>query len=165
MEAVAFYIFAACGLASAIAAVSRRDPLMCAAWFAGVALSAGAILLILRAPMVAGAFVIVAAGVSMVFSLFVMMLMDSSKRARARQIRFGKVLAAVAAGYLAIVMMIAVAAPPFAAAPASGDYFESSLTMGKMMVSQYALPFELTGVMLLAAAVASIIIAKRGEGA
>ena len=165
MEAVAFYIMAALGLVSTVAAISRRDPLMSAVWFAGVAVSAGAILMLLRATLVAAAFMTVGVGSSMVLALFVAILTDPGKRLRARQLRFGKVLAAVAAGYLAIVMAIAVAAPPFMAAPASGEHFESPVTIGRIMISQYALPFEFTGVMLLASAVAAIVMARRGERA
>jgi len=165
MEAVAFYIMAALGIVSVVAAVSRRDPLMSAIWFAGVAVSCGAILMLLRATLVAAAFITVGVGSSMVLALFVSMLTDQGKRQRARQLRFGKILAAVAAGYLAIVMAIAVAAPPFLAAPASGEHFESPVTIGRIMISQYAVPFELCGVLLLASAVAAIVMARKGEGA
>ena len=53
------------------------------------------------------------------------------------------------------------AAPPFTASPSSGEYFESPATLGRVVISRYALPFELVGIMLLAAAVAAVIIGRR----
>ncbi|MBN1282598.1 MAG: NADH-quinone oxidoreductase subunit J [Proteobacteria bacterium] len=165
MEAIVFYILAAAATSSAVIALSRRDPLSSAVWLLGLVIPVAAIMALMRAPLAASAFLIVAVGSTLSFCLYVLMLMEPGRRARARQIKFGKVLAAVAAGYLAIVMSIAVAAPPFFAAPASGVHFDSPLTVGKAIASGYALAFALSGLMLMAAAAASVVMAGReGEG-
>ena len=94
------------------------------------------------------------------FASFVAWLIDPKRRARERQLSFGKVIAALAAGYLAIVMAIAVAAPPFHGAPASGEFYDSPVTVGRILISRYALTFVLSGTMLFAAAAAAVIVAR-----
>ena len=162
MEAVLFYIFAVAALISAAAAVTRVDPLMSALWLIGFFVPAAALMALLGAPVLASLVVMVSAGVAMVMAIFVIMLIDPRARQRQRLVRFGKILGVAASGYLAIVMAIAVAAPPFVTAPSSGEYFESPATLGRVVISRYALPFELVGIMLLAAAVAAVIIGRRG---
>jgi len=76
-------------------------------------------------------------------------------------ISFGRVLGAIAAGYLALILCLAIWKPPFQAAPASGVSYEAPLTLSNLLVSRYAVPFELSGVMLLVATVAAVVLAKK----
>jgi NADH-quinone oxidoreductase subunit J len=157
-----FYPLAFVALVAAVAAVSRVSPLPSALWLAVSLLAVAGLGGCLAAPAVAALFALIAAGAVVVLVLFVVMLTDPSPEARRpRQVRFDKLLGAVSAAYLAAVMLVAVVRPPFAEAPISGPAFEAPEGLGAILATRYALPFELTGVLLLAATVASVSIAKR----
>jgi len=164
MTDILFYIFAAWALFAAVVAISRARPLISALWLMICFLALAGLFALLEAPLIAAMQVIISAGAVMVLVLFVVMLIDpTTEGIQPRAIRFGKILGAAAAVYLAIVMSIAVAAPPFAKAPEVGNYYQSTLTMGKFVLKRYAISFELAGVLLLAAAVAAIIMGKKDQ--
>ncbi|MFA5812052.1 MAG: NADH-quinone oxidoreductase subunit J [bacterium] len=164
LEAILFYFLAACAVAAAIAAITRINPLMSAIWLVAALLALAGLYATLSAPLVAAIQVIIAAGAVMVLILFVIMLTNLGPGGRRpHAIRFGKILGAMAAAYLAIVMILAVAIPPFVSPPESGGYYESPLTLGGFILGRYAAAFELAGVMLLVAAVAVVSIGKWGE--
>lgn len=49
-------------------------------------------------------------------------------------------------------------------APLSGEVYESPTTLAAIMLGRYAVPFELAGVLLLVAAVAAVVLAKKERG-
>lgn len=162
METILFYILAGVALFAAAAAITRRSPLMSAVWLVIALLSAAGIFALLAAPLIAALQVLIAAGAVMVLFLFVIMLVDlSEERLRRRLISFGRVLGAIAAGYLALILALAILKPPYEGAPASGASYEAPETIAGMMMGRYAVPFELAGVMLLVAAVAAVVLVKR----
>jgi NADH-quinone oxidoreductase subunit J len=117
---------------------------------------------LLAAPLVAALQVLISAGAIMVLILFVIMLVDiKTEITRPRLLRFGKILGGAGAAYLAIVITIAVAAPPFVEAPATGEYYRSVTTLGLLVLKRYAMAFEISGLLLLIACVAAISLAKR----
>jgi NADH-quinone oxidoreductase subunit J len=161
MDAI-FYILAACSVASATVAVSRRSPLSCALWLIVCFLAMAGIFALLAAPLVAALQVLISAGAIMVLILFVIMLVDiKTEITRPRLLRFGKILGGAGAAYLAIVITIAVAAPPFVEAPVTGEYYRSVTTLGLLVLNRYAMAFEIAGLLLLIACVAAISLAKR----
>jgi NADH-quinone oxidoreductase subunit J len=161
---ILFYILGAAAFLSAAAAVTRPSPLSSALWLILSFLNIAGLFAMLTAPLIAALQVLIAAGAVMVLMLFVIMLVDiGSEISRPRLVRFGKILGAAGAAYLAIVITIAVAAPPFVEAPAVGDYYRSTATLGLGVLKRYAVAFEITGALLLAATVAAISLAKREE--
>ena len=169
MDVIIFMAFGLLAIGAGVASITRKDPLYGCAWLLACLLAVAALYAMLAAPLVAAALVIAAAGIVMVIMLFVLMLVDrEGERRRQRVVQFGKAVGAIAAAYLAIVMAVAVAKPPFFVPPASGEHFESPITLGSIISVRYAFPFELAGVMLLVAAVSSAVIVsrrveKRGE--
>jgi NADH-quinone oxidoreductase subunit J len=165
MAEMLFYILALAAFASGLMVVTRRSPLTSALWLVVCFLSLAGLMGLLAAPLVAALEVLIAAGAVMVLILFVVMLVDvHSEIARERLVRFGKILGAAGAVYLAMVMVIAVGAPPFVKAPDAGAYYSSAGTLGFIVLKRYAAAFEIVGVMMLVACVAAIVIVKRDEG-
>lgn len=161
---IAFYALAAWSLFAAAAAITRRSPLAGALWLVGCLIGVSGLYAVLTAPLVAMLSLLIAAGAVMVLILFVVMLIDLGEGARrARRITFARIVGALAAAYLALVMSLSVARPPFASPPESGAFFQSPLTLGRILMDRYLMPFELTGFMLLSAAVALVTIAGRRE--
>ncbi|HPQ80553.1 MAG TPA: NADH-quinone oxidoreductase subunit J [bacterium] len=169
MNTILFYLLAASAVFSALATITRRSPPASAIWLVVSLLSVAGIFGMLGAPFLAALQVLIAAGAVMVLFLFVIMLVDQGEESlRPRIVSFGRVLGAVASGYLALILILAIWKPPFVEAPKSGAAYEAPLTLALAVVGRYALVLELVGVMLLVAAVAAISLAKRdttaGEG-
>lgn len=159
---ILFYVLAAWSAASAALAITRPSPLASALWLIVCFLGLAGLFALLAAPLIAALQVLISAGAVMVLMLFVIMLVDvRSEVMRPRLLRFGKILAGASAAYLAIVITIAAATPPFVEAPATGEYYTSTATLGLMVLKKYAVAFEIAGVLLLAACVAAVSLAKR----
>ncbi|MBI5367099.1 MAG: NADH-quinone oxidoreductase subunit J [Planctomycetes bacterium] len=152
---------------SALAVVTRKNPIYSAVslilFFGGLAV----IFLLLRAPFVAGMQLIVYGGAILVLFLFVIMLLNLREEELGKEKggRF-KAFAAVAAGALALLVIVPVMAAetardgfgPLASLP---DGFGSVDHLGLALFTQFALPFEVTSVLLLAAIVGSVMLSKK----
>ena len=161
METAIFYILAASAIFSAILAITRRSPLMSALMLALALLSVSGIFALLAAPLVAALQILISAGAVMVLFIFVIMLVDlGEESSRRRVVSFARILGAAAAGYLALILALAIWKPPFLEAPAGGPSYEAPLTLAQYLTGRYAMPFELSGVMLLAAAIAAVMLSK-----
>lgn len=162
MDVIVFYILALFSVIAAVAVITRANPLMSAIWLVACLLAVAGIFALLASPLISVLQVLIAAGAVMVLFLFVVMLVDvGAEGLRARAISFGKVLGAIAAGYLGIVLALAIVRHPYTGAPLSGEAYESPVTLADMMLGRYAVPFELAGVLLLVSAVAAIVLAKK----
>lgn len=161
METFLFYILSLIAVASAVLAITRLNPLATALWLIGCFLAIAGLMGLLGAPLVALFQILLAAGAIMVLFIFVIMLIElEPSRLGGRAIRFGKVLGAFAAAYLIAVEAIAVIKPPFHTAPTGDESFTVS-ALGQLLVSKYALPFELIAVLLVIAMVGAVSLGKR----
>ncbi|MFH0799560.1 MAG: NADH-quinone oxidoreductase subunit J [Pseudomonadota bacterium] len=162
METVLFYILASAAMVAAVAVITRGSPLMSAVWLVICLMCVAGIFALLNSPFLAVLQVLISAGAVMVIFIFVVMLVDLGEEAhRARAINFAKALGAIAAGYLGFILILSIARPPYVSPPASGEAFEAPLTLAGLLLGSYAVPFELAGVLLLVAAVAAVVLAKK----
>lgn len=162
MAEVLFYILAVAAFGSALTAITRRSPLSSALWLVLCFLALAGLFVLLAAPLIAALTVLIVAGAVMVLIVFIVMLVDvHSELRRERLVRFGRILGAAGAVYLAMVMVVSVAAPPFAEAPHTGEYYSSAQTLGLLVLKRYGLAFEIAGVLMLAASVAAVVIVKK----
>jgi NADH:ubiquinone oxidoreductase subunit 6 (subunit J) len=155
-------LFASLGtlmLVSGIAVVSMRDIIRCGLAMIVCFLALAGIYVVVGAPLVAAAQVIVYIGAISVLVLFAIML-TQSKAGPARlvfQTQAGP--AAVAAIILAVLISLGVA---------STDWGEvahrvrlGTADMARVLFQDYVLPFEIVSVLLLAAVIGGVFIAKR----
>ena len=157
----AFYYMAAVSVASALLAVTRKNPVHSMLWVLALFLHVAGIFLLLGAEFLAAVQVIVYAGAILVFYLFVLMLLDlPGEEARPRfgahwpfAVAGGLTLAALA--WLAVVETSGTA--PAKVAPSAG----SLEYVGNALFGPFALPFEITSLILLAAIVGAVVLAKR----
>lgn len=160
METVLFYIFASVALVAAVAVITRARPFMSAIWLAVCFLSLAALFALLAAPLMAVFQVLLSTGSVLVLFLFVIMLTEHRERRR-RLMSFGKILGAAAASYLALVLILAIVRAAHIKMPASGEAFEAPANLGQIIVGRYVVAFELVGVLILAAAMAAVMLAKK----
>jgi NADH-quinone oxidoreductase subunit J len=161
---IAFYYLAAASVTSAILAVTRRNPVHSMLWVLALFLHVAGIFLLVGAEFLAAVQVIVYAGAILVFYLFVLMLLDLPREAAGP--RFGAHWPLCAAAGLAFAALTWHArepglVPTAEPAPARGPSLGSLSAVGTALFTQFALPFEIASLILLAAIVGAIVVAKR----
>ena len=159
MEWVAFLLVAFCAIGSAVGLVIRSNPLHAALFLVANLFCVAVLYLMLGAEFLALAQVIVYAGAIMVLFIFAIMLLIPG-RAEAGPDSLGRArrLALPVAGGLGliVVLVVARAGGPAASAPAGGVG-----AIGRLLFTDYLFPFEVTSVLLLAALVGALALAKR----
>jgi len=159
---VAFVLFAEILLVSALLVVTMRDIIKCGLAMIVCFGALAGIYVILGAPLVAGAQVLVYIGAISVLVLFAIML-TQDKVAPARLVfQTQAVPAAIASVILAIVVALTVAATSWASTPTRTD--NATNDVAKALFSNYVLPLEVVGVLLLAAVIGGVFLAKREDG-
>lgn len=162
MYQILFYILGTVAVVSALSMVVQSNSMMSAISLVIFMLSISGLFALLSAPFLAVVWVMAMAGAVMVLMAFVINMVDSPRDGRRKRvIRFGRVIGAIFASYMAIVFAIAILRPPFLRAPLTGEAFESASTLGRVLFSKYVATFELSAVLLLAAAVAAAVLLKR----
>ena len=161
----AFYYLAAASVASAILAVTRSNPVHSMLWVLALFLHVAGIFLLAGAEFLAAVQVIVYAGAILVFYLFFLMLLDLPKEAAGP--RFGAHWPLCAAAGLAFAALVFYAREPGLVPPAkrlaAGGPLPGNLsTVGMALFRQFALPFEIASLVLLAAMVGAVVVARRG---
>jgi NADH-quinone oxidoreductase subunit J len=164
MEWVVFLVVAGCAVAFAAGLVLRPNPLHGALFLVGNLFCVAVLYLMLRAEFLALAQVIVYAGAIMVLFIFAIMLLIPG-RAETSPDPLGaqRLLALPFAGLLGVITVVVVAskaasggARPMPPVGAEG--------VGQRLFTDYLFPFEVTSVLLLAALVGALTLAKRRAG-
>jgi NADH-quinone oxidoreductase subunit J len=159
-----FSYLAAASVASAILAVTRRNPVHSMLWVLALFLHVGGVFLLAGAEFLAAVQVIVYAGAILVFYLFVLMLLDLPSEVAGPRFAVHWPLCAAAGVAFVLLTWYAVGEGPVhtsAAEPAGSP--PSIAAVGTALFTQFALPFEVASLILLAAIVGAIVVAKRTE--
>ncbi|HMK37678.1 MAG TPA: NADH-quinone oxidoreductase subunit J [Desulfomonilaceae bacterium] len=165
MEALIFYVLAGITLASAFFVVFLRRPMHNVLFMIITMIGLAGLFILLQAEFVAMVQIVVYAGAVMVLFLFVIMLLNLDQirlpddpRALRSWIGVGLALAVL----VLIVPVLAAFVPntpvnnPVGAANVSNTALLAEALFGK-----YLLPFEIASVLLLAAIIGSVILAKK----
>lgn len=156
-----FFLVAAVLLISAVGVISARNPIHSALFLVGNLMSVAVMFVMLNAHFLAAVQVIVYAGAIMVLVLFVLMLLNLKVE---KQPSIGKLLLTLATlGGLAFVwMMVPLLQRSFSAIPQSTANVEGSVReVGKLLYTQYVFPFEIASLLIMAAVVGAVMLAKR----
>lgn len=118
---------------------------------------------LLNAQFLAIVNLIVYAGAIMVLFLFVLMLLNLNKESEPLKSNKWFIIAATAAGMLCLVLWAAIrdSADRVAHNPAENVGLVKSL--GKLLFTDYLVPFELSGILFLAAMVGAVLLGKRDK--
>ena len=169
MTTIIFWVFAAFAVGSALLCVTRRSPMASALWLVLTLFALAALFVILDAQFIAVLQVLVYAGAIMVLFLFVIMLLNLGRAGPSD--RKGAlawlVAAALGAGLLVPLAGLARAGPPAAIQLAEGTMAALQQQQGMVgavarpLFETYHVPFEITSLLLLAAIVGAVVLAKR----
>ena len=149
-------------LVAGLAVVTMKDIIRCGLAMIVCFLALAGIYVILGAPMVAAAQVLVYIGAISVLILFAIML-TQSKAAPARLVfQTQAVPAAISAIILAVLISLAVVGTGWNGV----DHRVKTGTdaLATVLFDQYVLPFEVVSVLLLAAVIGGVFLAKREDG-
>jgi NADH-quinone oxidoreductase subunit J len=159
-----FYFFAVMAIGSAIAVITRRNPVHAALALIITLLSLASFYLMLYAPFVAGVQVVLYAGGIMVLFLFVIMLVNLEQNIREYQLNkqwvVGTAVALALGGLLLFVYNRGYQIFPatnFAAMPEGQNTQQVAL----LLYGPYMLPFEIASLLLLVAIVGAVVMAKK----
>ena len=160
MEVVTFVVVAALAVGSAVGLVVRKNPIH-GALFLVVNLGCVAVLyLTLGAEFLAAAQVIVYAGAIMVLFVFaIMVLIPGKEETGPDPRRLTRLLALPVGAVLFVQLLVILMARRGPSAP--GQVRGGVESLGQLLFTDYLFPFELTSVLLLAAMVGVLLLARR----
>jgi len=159
---VLLWLFAAVMIGSALLVVTMRDIIRCGLAMIVCFGALAGIYVILGAPLLAATQVIVYIGAISVLILFAIMLTQTKDAPRVLVFQTQSAGAAVAAIIIAVIIALAVTATDWP--EVVGGTWLDTATLSEVLFNEYVLAFEVVGVLLLAAVVGGVFLAKREPG-
>ena len=161
---ILFYVFAAltlvCG-ALVVANPFSRNPVTSAMFLVLTIISMAGLFVLLHAFFLAAVQVLVYAGAVMVLFLFVIMMLDLKEEERRKVKKLGLVAGLIAIGAIVgIFMKSLIATHPGENLPAPTAVGDTA-KLGKLLFTNYLLPFEIVSILLLVAMVGVILLSKK----
>ena len=162
-----FFLFAGFAIMCAISMVYHKNPLYSAMSLVGVFISLSCIYVTLAAPFIAAVQILIYAGAIMVLVVFVIMLLNLEDDQPLNRLRY---LYALGGGLglvlLAQTLFIFYAVSRTPNVPADQTKTAgNTLGLGQAMYTEYLLPVEIVGVLLMMAIIGAVILARRLEPA
>lgn len=166
-HSIVFYIFAAVLVFSALRVITARNPVHAAMFLVLSFFTAAGLWLLIYAEFLALTLIMVYVGAVMVLFLFVVMMLDINfdklREGFWRYLPIAATVALLLLGQMALLlasksMSLQVASPGSPAATVS-----NTKELGRLLYTDYLLPFELAAVVLLVAMVAAIALTLRGR--
>jgi NADH-quinone oxidoreductase subunit J len=163
MDAVLFFLFAAIAVIAGISLVLQRHPISSALSLIFVMGSLSVLYLLLGAPFIAAAQLLVYAGAIMVLFVFVIMLLNARAEQRPKR---GWAVTAAAVPLLALLVgmfsyFINQTFPNLAQVNISAFTGGGPHEVGMAIFTKYLLPFEITSALVLIAIIGAVVLAKK----
>lgn len=158
-----FFLFAGLAIMCAISLVYHKNPLYSAISLVGVFISLSCIYVTLAAPFIAAVQILIYAGAIMVLVVFVIMLLnlddDTGRNRLGYLYALGGGLGVILLAQTLFIFYAVARTPNQAVAPntSAGE----TLSIGQAMYTEYLLPVEIVGILLLMAIIGAVILARR----
>ena len=161
-EDALFWILAAIMLGAGLLVVTMRDIIRCGLAMIVCFGALAGIYVVLGAPLIAAAQVIVYIGAISVLILFAIMLTQTKAAPSRLVFQTQAIPAAIASIVIGVVIALAVAATDWNAVPERIRL--ATDTLSQVLFTDFVLPFEIVSVLLLAAVIGGVFLAKREPG-
>ena len=161
---ILFYVFAAATLLCGVLVVANpfsRNPVTSAMFLVLTIASMAGLFVLLHAFFLAAVQVLVYAGAVMVLFLFVIMMLDLKEEERRKIKLYGLVAGLVCVGVIGTIVLKAVWDTHPGAGLAAPQLEGGTIPLGRLLFTQYLLPFEIVSVLLLVAMVGVILLSKK----
>ncbi len=160
METVLFILFGAIAVCGAIMVVTRKHPMASALYLILTLFAVAALFVLRQAHFLAAIQVIIYAGAVVVLFVFVIMLINVPEdRLPVERATTMRVLGVLAAGFF--ILESAVLARRYVMPKGPAAEVGTVEAVGRALFTDYLLAFEITSVLLLAAVIGAIALAKR----
>jgi len=162
MDKVLFLIFAGIALGAAVNLLRSRHPIHSALSLIGVMGALAVLYLLLGAEFIAAVQVIVYAGAIMVLFVFTIMLLNVGAEAPTSGSMLVRYLGIplLALLLLQLVRLLLGQYPPDQTS-SFGTFVGPTEKIGRLLFTQYLLPFEVTSVLILVAVMGAVVLARR----
>lgn len=166
MTLYAFYFLSFLSILSALMVVLSKNAVYSSLYLIITLFSIAGHYVLLDAQFLAAVHVIVYAGAIMVLFLYVIMLLNLNHESESMPSNYMKLAAVVCAGSLMVVLIGSLKGTEslIAAERVSGNVGLVK-TLGKVMFTEFLLPFEITSLLLLAAMVGAVMLGKKDKTA
>ena len=158
-----FFLFAGLAIMCAISMVYHRNPLYSAISLVGVFISLSCIYVTLAAPFIAAVQILIYAGAIMVLVVFVIMLLnledDTGRNRLGYLYALGGGLGVILLAQTLFIFYAVMRAPQQPVDP--NTTAGKTLSIGQAMYTEYLLPVEIVGILLLMAIIGAVILARR----
>ena len=162
MEQFLFFFIALVAVASAVYFVFAKNPLYAILSLIVTFFSIAALYVLLNAQFLGIVQIIVYAGAIMVLFLYVLMMLNLNAKDESKKHNLLKFTGIISAGIIFVGMIGAYKGVAMTNATTNVDS-QIGLTknLGKVLVNEYVLPFELASILILAGIVGSVLIGKK----
>jgi NADH-quinone oxidoreductase subunit J len=164
LTAILFWFLTALALLSAIMVLIAKNPVHSVLWLIAVFFAISGHYILLNAQFLAVVNLIVYAGAIMVLFLFVIMLMNLNAETEPQKNVWMKLAGAISGGSLLLIMVSVIrSANDMTGKTAMVKEGNIGLisNLGKVLFSDYVVPFEISSVLFLSAMVGAVVIGKK----
>ena len=166
IEVILFIVLAAVAVVTSVMMITRPNPVISAVFLVINFFSLAGLYLLLNAQFIAVVEVIVYAGAIMVLFLFVLMLLNTESESKIftdkRGIKIFAIFIAVFV-FVQIAYLIFHGNPSRSLTPSEAASVNAGTiqTIGHELYTNYVIPFEIAGFLLLAATIGALVLAKK----
>jgi NADH-quinone oxidoreductase subunit J len=160
---ILFWILSIIALFSAVMMVTSKNPVFSVLWLIITFFTISGHYILLNAQFLAVVNIIVYAGAIMVLFLFVIMLMNLNKDTEPQKNKWMKLAGAVSGGSLLLVLVAALRNTERHMTELGTGDIGLIQNLGKVLFTDYVVPFEIASILFLSAMVGAVVIGKRDD--
>ncbi|RYZ22100.1 MAG: NADH-quinone oxidoreductase subunit J [Chitinophagaceae bacterium] len=160
---ILFWILAIASLFCALMVITSKNPVFSVIWLIATFFTISGHYVLLNAQFLAIVNIIVYAGAIMVLFLFVIMLMNLDKETEPQKSRWFRLGGAVAGGSLLLVLVAALKSTEAQQTQLGSGTIGLIQNLGRVLFTDYVVPFELSSILFLTAMVGAVVIGKKDE--
>lgn len=162
MQLYIFLTLALISVATALLMVFAKNPVHSVLYLIATFFAIAGQYVLLNAQFLAVVHIIVYAGAIMVLFLFVLMLLNLNKDTEPQKSTRWKVIGAISSGALLVTLVGALKGSAQLETPVSPDAGVGLVeNLGRVLFTDFVVPFEIAGILFLAAMVGAVLVGKR----
>jgi NADH-quinone oxidoreductase subunit J len=165
IQEILFWILSVAALSCALGVVLSRNPVNSVLFLILTFFAISGHYILMNAQFLAVVNIIVYAGAIMVLFLFVIMLMNLNADVEPQKSKLVQLAGAVSGGALLLVLLAALRTSVLIPLEQTSTGIGLISNLGKVLFTEYVLPFEISSVLFLSAMIGAIIIGKKDDGA
>jgi len=159
-----FWILAIGTIFSALMVITSKNPIYSVLWLIVTFFTISGHYILLNAQFLAIVNIIVYAGAIMVLFLFVIMLMNITRDTEPQKSKWLKIIGALAGGCLLLVLVAALRHTEEQMTELGTGDIGLIQNLGKVLFTEYVVPFEIASILFLTAMIGAVVIGKRDDG-